>query len=299
MHPVATSAYNIPMKKSKKYISIILFILAGLCILAAIILFVKGYMENRHLEESMEELRPTVSSDAAEDSSAGIATTPVPETTDTTVVQESVVQETVTRIPNPYGDSFLANKDMAAWLQIPGTNIDYPVMWTPEDETYYLYRAFDGSENKNGCLLLDTDSCLDPLTTNLIIHGHNMKSGAMFGNLTDYESRDFYEKHKNITLYTEECQRNYEVIAVFRSQVYRKTDQVFKFYKFFQADTQEEFDDFYNNIKQLSQYDTGVTAEFGDHFLTLSTCVYHVEQGRFVVVAKEVEPGDYYLPIQE
>ena len=91
----------------------------------------------------------------------------------------------------------------------------------------------------------------------------------------------------------------YEIIAVFCSQVYRKTDQVFKFYKFFQADTQEEFDDFYNNIKQLSQYDTGVTAEFGDHFLTLSTCVYHVEQGRFVVVAKEVEPGDHYLPIQE
>ena len=191
------------------------------------------------------------------------------------------------------------NSDIRGWLKVPGTNIDYPVMWTPEDETYYLYRAFDGSENKNGCLLLDDESCVDPLTTNLIIHGHNMKSGAMFGNLTDYENQDFYKEHKNIILYTEECQRNYEIIAVFRSQVYRKTDQVFKFYKFFQADTQEEFDDFYNNIKQLSQYDTGVTAEFGDHFLTLSTCVYHVEQGRFVVVAKEVEPGDHYLPIQE
>ena len=89
------------------------------------------------------------------------------------------------------------------------------------------------------------------------------------------------------------------MIAVFRSQVYRKTDDVFKFYKFFQADTREEFDDFYDNIKKLSLYDTGVTAEFGDHFITLSTCVYHVEQGRFVVVAKEVESGDSYLPIQE
>ena len=54
----------------------------------------------------------------------------------------------------------------------------------------------------------------------------------MFGNLTDYENQDFYKEHKNIILYTEECQRNYEIIAVFRSQVYRKTDQVFKFYKF-------------------------------------------------------------------
>ncbi|MGN1146243.1 MAG: class B sortase [Acetatifactor sp.] len=200
---------------------------------------------------------------------------------------------------NPYQDSFLANEDMAAWLQIPDTDIDYPVMWTPRDENYYLYRDFEGRDNKNGCLILDTDSSLDPLTTNLIIHGHNMRSGAMFGNLTDYEDFSFYEKHKQISLYTEECQRNYEVIAVFRSQVYKKSDKVFKFYKFFQADTQEEFDDFYNNIKQLSLYDTGVTAEFGDRFLTLSTCVYHVEQGRFVVVAKEVDSTTAYLPFRD
>lgn len=289
------------MKISKKFLSVILYILAGICILAAVILFVRGRMADRQLEESLDELRPAAPSETAEIVST-VESEPVQIDTSTPAPpaeETPAPAEGSERIPNPYADSFLANKDMAAWLQIPGTDIDYPVMWTPEDETYYLYRAFDGTENKNGCLLLDTDSCLDPLTTNLIIHGHNMKSGAMFGNLTDYEDKDFYENHKSIILYTEECQRNYEVIAVFRSQVYRKTDQVFKFYKFFQADTREEFDDFYNNIKQLSQYDTGVTAEFGDHFLTLSTCVYHVEQGRFVVVAKETEPGDYYFPIQE
>ena len=289
------------MKTSKKILSIVLFILGGICILAAIILSIGGQLADRRMEETLDELRPTVSAavptpvmESEGETTAAPVTPSVP-----TAEETPAPTEEIPRVANPYADSFLANKDMAAWLQIPGTNVDYPVMWTPGDETYYLYRAFDGSENKNGCLLLDTDSCLDPLTTNLIIHGHNMKSGAMFGNLTDYENKDFYENHKNIILYTEECQRNYEVIAVFRSQVYRKTDQVFKFYKFFQADTQEEFDDFYNNIKQLSQYDTGVTAEFGDHFLTLSTCVYHVEQGRFVVVAKEVEPGDHYLPVQE
>ena len=249
------------------------------------------------MEESLDALRPTES--PAETVPSSEPETIAAATTESAAEEAVPTPEEVTRVPNPYADSFLANEDMGAWLQIPGTRIDYPVMWTPRDESYYLYRAFDGSENKNGCLILDTDSCLDPLSTNLIIHGHNMKSGAMFGNLTDYEDPDFYENHKNIILYTKECQRNYEVIAVFRSQVYRKTDQVFKFYKFFQADTQEEFDDFYNNIKQLSQYDTGVTAQFGDHFLTLSTCVYHVEQGRFVVVAKETEPGDHYLPIQE
>ncbi len=201
-------------------------------------------------------------------------------------------------VPNPYRDSFLANDDMAAWLEIPGTVIDYPVMWTPRDENYYLRRGFDGKSDQNGCLILDTDSSLDPLTTNLIIHGHNMRSGTMFGTLSDYADEDFYKEHKKMTLYTKECQRNYEVLAVFRSEVFKKTDTVFKFYKFFQADTEEEFDDFYQNIKAMSLYDTGVTAKFGDHFLTLSTCSYHTERGRFVVVAVETAPGDTYLSLE-
>lgn len=201
-------------------------------------------------------------------------------------------------IENPYTEYYLANKDMAGWLVVPGTVIDYPVMWTPRDENYYLKKDFNGKKSDDGCLILDTDSSLDPLTTNLIIHGHYRRTGAMFTCLHKYEKKDYYEDHKQIILHTEEKEHIYEVIAVFRSQVYRKNDKVFKFYKFFEANTQEEFDDFYNNIKKLSIYDTGVTAEFGDNFITLSTCAYHVENGRFVVVAKEVESGATYLPIE-
>ena len=298
------------MKNTRKTLSVVLAVMAVGCLITAALLILRQVMDNLHSRQTVEELR--TSADGAESSTP----TPQPELLPSTEPSDSSTESEITEsdsstesnsgevsepaaVANPYRDSFLANDDMAAWLQIPGTNIDYPVMWTPDDEEYYLYRDFDGSNNQNGCLILDTDSCLAPLTTNLIIHGHNMKSGAMFGNLTDYESEDFYKDHKNITLYTGECQRNYEVIAVFRSQVYKKSEQVFKFYKFFQADTEEEFDDFYQNIKALSLYDTGVTAEFGDRFLTLSTCVYHVEQGRFVVVAKETERGDTYLPVRE
>ena len=201
-------------------------------------------------------------------------------------------------IENPYKDYYLANSDMVGWLVLPGTVIDYPVMWTPRDENYYLKRDFNGKKSNDGCLILDTDSSLDPLTTNLIIHGHYRKTGAMFTCLHQYEDKDFYEEHKQIILHTEEKEIIYEVVAAFRSQVYRKKDTVFKFYKFFQADNQAQFDDFYKNIKKLSIYDTGVTAEFGDNFITLSTCAYHVENGRFVVVAKEVGTGNTYLPIE-
>lgn len=292
------------MDNLKKKLIPILSVLIILFVIIAAISMAKSYFEDVRSRESFKALEPSPSTSSApepteapdrEQAEASTVSGESPTEASHTVPAET--PEPVL-VQNPYADSFLANEDMAAWISIPGTNIDYPVMWTPEDEQYYLYRGFDGSSNKNGCLILDTDSCLDPLTTNLIIHGHNMKSGAMFGNLTDYESKDYYDEHKEIILYTEECERHYEIIAVFRSQVYKKTDEVFKFYKFFQADTQEEFDDFYQNIKALSEYDTGVTAEFGDNFLTLSTCVYHVEQGRFVVVAKEVESGDHYEPVR-
>ena len=137
------------------------------------------------MEESLDELRPTAVTEDSTNASAEATEAVTSVSTEAVAEETTVPTEEFDRVPNPYADSFAANGDMAAWLQIPDTNIDYPVMWTPKDETYYLYRAFDGSKNKNGCLLLDDESCVDPLTTNLIIHGHNMKSGAMFGNLTD------------------------------------------------------------------------------------------------------------------
>lgn len=298
------------MKNFRKPLSVIFAVIAAILLVIAAVKIIRQIGDDAQTSAGIEELRNQAEAEQSgptpspEPSSREPTPTSTPESTPTPTPEPTVTlppEPTPTPTPepvvNPYRDSFLANSDMAAWLQIPDTVIDYPVMWTPRDEEYYLRKAFDGSKNSNGCLILDTDSCLDPLTTNLIIHGHNMKSGAMFGTLLDYEDEEFYQEHKTMTLYTKDCQRNYEVIAVFRSQVYKKTDQVFKFYQFFQAETQEEFDDFYRNIMAMSIYDTGVTAEFGDHFLTLSTCAYHTETGRFVVVAKEVESGDTYLPI--
>ena len=279
------------MKILRKLVSIMLCMAAFICLVTAGILFFRYQQEDRNVTQhkvSFQMFSPKSVSDRI---------VSIMDVSPDELFSDSNMEK-LSRIPNPYAESFSTNTDMVGWLNIPGTNVDYPLMWTPGDEEYYLYRDFSKSSNANGCLILDTDSSLEPLTTNLIIHGHNMKSGAMFGNLTDYEDETFCKEHSNIVLHTRECVRNYEIVAVFRSQVYRKKDEVFKYYKFFQADTEEEFRDFYENIKELSLYDTGVTAEFGDHFITLSTCVYHVENGRFVVVAKEIAPGDYYLPIE-
>lgn len=200
-----------------------------------------------------------------------------------------------------YQELYEINSDLAGWLTIDGTVIDYPVMQTPEEEDHYLQLDFYGQPNKNGCLILDTDSTagtgmkscdyangIAP-STNLIIHGHTMKSGEMFGSLKLYADAEYGAEHAVIRFDSLYEEREYELLAVFYSQVYYESDNVFKYYKFFQADTQEEFDDWYENIKAMSLYDTGVKAQFGDEFITLSCCAYHVEDGRFVVVGKRMK----------
>ncbi len=183
-----------------------------------------------------------------------------------------------------YTDLYQENNDLVAWLSIEGMKIDYPVLQNADNE-YYLHHDFYGNDSKYGCLYVKEQANVDT-GTNFIVYGHNMKDGSMFGDLDLYQKESFYKEHPRICFDTLYEERTYDIVAVFRSQVYDAEDDVFKYYQFYEADTQEEFDDFYNNIKELSFYDTGVEAQFGDTFLTLSTCAYHVQDGRFVVVAK-------------
>lgn len=183
-----------------------------------------------------------------------------------------------------YASLLKKNDDLAGWISIDGMEIDYPVMQC-EDDDYYLHHDFYGKDSKYGCLFVREKADLES-GTNVIIYGHNMKDGSMFGDLDLYEEKSFYREHPRISFDTLYEKRTYDIIAVFRSQVYRSDENVFKYYQFYEAQTEKEFNSFYRNIKKLSLYDTGVKAEFGDTFITLSTCAYHVEDGRFVVVAK-------------
>lgn len=186
-----------------------------------------------------------------------------------------------------YAALYEKNKDLVGWLSIEDMKIDYPVMQNEDDE-FYLHHDFYGEDSKYGCLYVRKKADLEA-GTNFIIYGHNMKDGSMFGDLDLYLEEDFYREHPVISFNTLDEERSYEIVAAFCSQVYDEEDDVFKYYRFYEADTREEFDNFYDNIKALSLYDTGVEAAFGDTFLTLSTCAYHVTDGRFVVVAKRVE----------
>jgi sortase B len=203
------------------------------------------------------------------------AATPIPVQTP----QEPVMLE-------QYRALYEQNTDMAGWIRVDGTGIDYPVMYTADD--FYLSHGFDKAESRSGVPFIDQRCAIVPFGTNTIIYGHHMKNGTMFAGLERYEDEDFFEKYPTVRFDTLYEQREYEIIAVFKSKVYRKSDMVFKHYNFLNAEDAAAYNEHIANIKALSLYDTGVTAAYGDELITLVTCAYHTENGQFVVVAKMI-----------
>ena len=191
-------------------------------------------------------------------------------------------------ILDEYKTLYSKNKRLIGWLKIDDTNIDYPVMQTENNE-YYLDHNFNQEYDKNGSLFLDCDCNVYPRSTNMIIYGHHMKSGSMFGNLQQYAKESYGKKHSVIEFDTIYEKATYQVMYVFRSQVYNENDAVFKYYQFIEANSEEEFNFYMKEMASMSLYDTGVTANFGDSLLTLSTCDSSQTDGRFVVVAKRIK----------
>lgn len=178
------------------------------------------------------------------------------------------------------------NSDIVGWLKIDGTRIEYPVMQNPQDAEYYLNHDFDKKENKGGLPFLDAHSRANGSDI-LLIHGHHMKSGWMFKDLMKYKNESFYKEHATFQFSSLYEKEEYEIVSVILSEVYRKSDDVFKYYQIENINTPAEFDSYVQNIKKLALYDTGVTAQYGDKLIVLSTCEYSTENGRLAVVARK------------
>lgn len=179
------------------------------------------------------------------------------------------------------------NKKLIGWIKIDDTNIDYPVMQTVNNE-YYLNHNFNQEEDRNGCIFMDYQCDVIEGCDNMILYGHHMQSGKMFGTLNKYSSESYYQEHPNIQFDTIYEKGQYEIMYVFRSKVFSEEEITFKYYQFINAGSEQEFNSYMNEMAALSLYDTGVTATYGEQLLTLSTCDYQENDGRFVVVAKRV-----------
>lgn len=201
----------------------------------------------------------------------------------TNVLDENVQNEVIDTVKELQNK----NADVKAWIKINDTNINYPVVQT-NDNDYYLYRNYKKENSNYGSIFIDKNSDIENPNSNIIIYGHNMKDGSMFRDLLKYEDEEYYNNHKYIEFVTNISSNTYEILAVFKSRIfYKNENNVFRYYYYTDLDTEEEYDYYIDNCKQLSLYDTGVNAEYGEQIITLITCEYSSENGRMVVVAKK------------
>lgn len=232
----------------------------------------------RMAAETARETTPISTSAPAETTVPTQAT--VPPTT-AAAVPPTEPREVLPRLQEQYEK----NPDLAGWLTIPGTRIDYPVMYSPDEPERYLHANFEVSYSFAGLPFID--AACDPESGNRIIYAHNMLDGSMFRTLLKYQQKDFWQRNPVIFFSTLYEEQEYEVVAAFYDKVYKKSDTNFKFYQFYDTSDQSSFDEAMAYYREHALYDTGVTAQCGDLFLTLVTCAYQTENGRFVVVARK------------
>lgn len=193
--------------------------------------------------------------------------------------------EQVSLLPD-FAELFTQNPDIVGWLSIPGTDISYPVMQTPNKPNYYLRRGFDKKYSTRGCLYAREECDVFAPTDNVTIYGHRMRDGSMFAQLERFKTQQFQKENPYIYFDTLTELHTYEVFAVFLTTATQ--GEGFAYHSFIQAASPEEFDTFVENCRSLSMYNTGIVPQYGDKLITLSTCDYFDDNGRLVVVARRV-----------
>ena len=212
----------------------------------------------------------------------------IPETQPEELLTEVVdpeTGETVSLLPQ-FKELYLLNRDIVGWIQIPGTDIDYPVMQNLKTTDYYLKRNFDKEKSARGCIYVREACDVFAPSDNLTIYGHRMRDRSMFAQLDLYMKKDFWQEHPYIYFDTIREMHTYKIIAVFTTS--GSVGIGFPYHEFEDAENEAEFDAFVQKVKELSLYDTGLDAKYGDKLISLSTCEYSQNNGRLVVVAKRV-----------
>ena len=183
-----------------------------------------------------------------------------------------------------YQALYAQNSDLAGWIQINGTNINYPVMQSKQEPDFYLKHNFEKADSPHGCPYVQANCDLQTPSDNILVYGHNMKDGTMFSDLLQYKRESFWEQHRIIRFDTLTAQAEYTVMAVFRGEA----ENLFAYYQYTDAETPQKFAAYVDTCKNAALYETGVTATYGDKLITLSTCDDFGKNSRVVVVAKRI-----------
>ena len=181
------------------------------------------------------------------------------------------------------------NEHIYAWVTVPGTVIDYPVLQHPEEIGYYLNRNLDHSKGYPGCIysqLYNSKDWDDPIT---VLYGHNMKNGTMFAGLHQYGDSEFFAENPYVYIYTEDKIRVYEIFAAYE---YTDVDLVLMY----QLGGEEYYAEYLKSIYTLdglkNNFNTELEVTTEDKVLTLETCIKNKDDRRYLVQAVLVAEGD-------
>ncbi len=186
-----------------------------------------------------------------------------------------------------YAPIYALNNDLVGWIRIEGTKVNWPVMQTDvTNPDYYLKRTFSHTWSDWGAIYVREVCDVFSPSDNLTIYGHHMLDGSMFTAVAYYRDQSFYEAHRTFTFDTIYEHHTYEVFAVFRTS--GNYGEGYPYHMFVDARSQAEYDKFVADVKGMAFFETGITPQYGEKLICLSTCEYTLNNGRLVVVARRI-----------
>ena len=242
------------------------------------------FLEGKEQEDRYNELSSIKDQAMAAATETTEAADQTEETTEATEETVAVTDENGMLLG--YSELYEMNSDVVGWIKMEGTKLDYPVMQTPESTDFYLYRNFDKEQSTRGSIYAREVCDINEPSDNITLYGHNMADGSMFACLNDYVNKEAWEYNSLIFFDTLYEYHTYKIFAVFKTTA--NLGEGFTYHQFVDAENEEEFNEFVQTCKDLAFYDTGITPEYGDKLICLSTCEYTLENGRLVVAAVRI-----------
>lgn len=266
------------MKKAI-YIAVVVILLLVFGVSA---FFVGSYLlEGKKQAARYDELAQSVKDAQA---TAPSTEAPAEQATDPTETVET--EPTEPQMLPGYAELWELNNDLVGWLRIEDTVIDYPVMHTPDAPNFYLDKDFDKNNSARGALYIREECDVFEPSDNVTIFGHTMMDGSMFAYLHNYVEPFIWEENPLIFFDTLYEYHVYKIFAVFKTTA--NLGEGFAYHQMEYAESEEDFNEFIATCKDLAFYDTGITPEYGDKVICLSTCEYSQENGRLVVAAVRI-----------
>ena len=279
----------------------ILTALAGIAGLVAVFFIVSGVskMIYRQTEETqafqsseaeLQQAKSAMTEEEINELLAGMKKEDTAEASqDSVAPSETAEEQPGEEIPVKFDELWEINPDVYAWITIPGTDIDYPILQHPSDDAYYLNHNIDGSYGRPACIYTESLNSKDFTDNNTVIYGHNMKNGTMFAQLHKFEDKDFFEEHREVTIYLPDKVLHYKIFAV---HTYDDRHLLYSFDFSDKAVYRDYLESVFSIRDMSANIDTDMTVTEDDKIITLATCVYKQPSLRFYVQAVLMENGD-------